>query len=72
VVAADDLGRDAFEAVDEVGHGDGGRVVDVEVGVVGLAVKLRQLSFEVLADLSEDGFKVARVLGAERPAAGMW
>jgi hypothetical protein len=34
VVVAHDLGRDAVEVVEEVGHGDGGRVGDVEVDVV--------------------------------------
>ena len=67
VVAAHDRCRDAVEVVDELGHGHFGRVGDVEVGVVGLAVELHQLSLEVLADLPEDRFKVAEVLGGEDP-----
>jgi len=46
-------------AVDEVGHGDLGRVVDVEVAVVGFAVELDELGLEVGADLAEDRLEVA-------------
>ena len=50
VVAVHDRGRDALEAVVEVGRGDGGRVVDGEVDVVGLAVPSAPRSVSVYRD----------------------
>ena len=69
VVAAHNSGRDALEAVDEVGHGDLGRVVDDKVDVVGVPVELGQLSAEVGADFPEDRPEVAQVLVVEHRRA---
>jgi hypothetical protein len=69
VVAAHNSGRDALEAVDEVGHGDLGRVVDDKVDVVGVPVELGQLSAEVGADFPEDRPEVAQVLVVEHRGA---
>ena len=65
MVSAHNSGRDPLEAVDQVGHGDLGWVVDEQVHMVRLAVELDQLALEVVADTSEDRFEVVQVLVAE-------
>jgi hypothetical protein len=55
-VLAQAAGGDAFEAADEPGQSDLGRVVHQEVHVVSLSVELPQLCAEVLAHLPRDLF----------------
>jgi hypothetical protein len=67
MVSAHNPCRDALEAVDQVGHGDLGGVVDEQVDVIGLPIELGQLSAEVGADSPEDCFEVSQVLVVEHP-----
>src|SRR5690606_10362386 len=58
-----------LEAVNEVGNGDLGRVLDQQMHVIVFAIHLDQFSLEIGADLGEDGAQPVDSISIEHSAA---